>query len=444
MRELHLQGRASRVMVWASAIVLALSSLFLSILTSTTVNAAEVSSRSIAMASTVEDAETDYTIQFTMPASTTAGSVIVEFCDNDPLPNTACTFTETGDDIPCLAADQSSGSDGLCGSAATESGSFTFTNATGSQCDNPALTAPTLGDQYLLITCTAPDSFSSLSSTFTGTVADIDNPDNSTDSPTNPNNSFYARIYVYSVTAPTEPTVGSGNTASSTNLVHTGGIAMSTAEQLTITARVQEILEFCVGTDTTAPTNCAAMTGNSVDIGVLDFGGVTFATTETGEQGSIMARTNAAGGINIDYFAEQAATGTNHLGSLRVSGASCNAGDVSTDQCIDSIGTTQTVISTTGPGNEAFGMCIFGVDVSSGSTNNLASGLDAEYDDDANDCDNTNGFAWDESGSADDLADTTTVVDDEMLELEFAAISEVTTPTGSYSVTMTVIGTSTF
>ncbi|NND65416.1 MAG: hypothetical protein HKM24_05565, partial [Gammaproteobacteria bacterium] len=391
------------------------------------------------MASSVENAETDYTIQFTAPdpspGNMTIGAVIVEFCDNDPLPNTTCTFTAVGDDIPQV--------DSSAGSIATESGTDAFDWSGAATCTDPSLTAPGAGDQFLEIPCNTAETFSA-ATTFSGTVDDIDNPDNSTDSPANPNNTFYARVYVYDNTTPTTPTTGSGNTASSTNLVHTGGIAMSTAEQLTITARVQEILEFCVGTNATAPADCSAMTGNSVDLGVLDFASVNRSTQQTvASQGSIMARTNASNGINIDYFAEQAATGTDDLGALRVTGADCSGAPNTTDQCINSVGTTQSVITA---GTEEFGLCIFGVDTSSSTgspTANFAGGVDAEYDDIANTCDNTNGFAFDQSGTADDLIDTSTVVNDEMAEIEFAATSSVTTPTGVYTTTLTFIGTST-
>ena len=90
-------------------------------------------------------------------------------------------------------------------------------------------------------------------------------------------------------------------------------------------------------------------------------------------------------------------------------------------------------------------MCVFGIDTSSGgSTTEFASGIDTQYDDDANDCDNTLGFAFDESGSTDDLLNSSSVVEDEMAELEFAATSAITTPTGVYTTTLTFIGTSTF
>ena len=434
MREQLLQGRALRALVWVSSIVLLLSSAFISLLLQTPIaEAAELTSRSITLASSVEDAETDYTVGFTIPANSTVGAVIIEFCDNDPLPNTTCTFTAVGDDIPQV--------DTNAGSIATESGTdaFAFTNNSAGDCDNPALTAPAVGSQFVEITCTLADDFSNNSSVFSGTIDDIDNPDNSTDSPGNPNNTFYARVYAYNVTNPTTPTVGTGNTASATNLEHTGGLALSTAEQLTITARVQEILEFCVGTNAAAPADCSGVSGNSVDLGVLTFAGVNRATTQAvPSQGSIMIRTNAANGVVVDYFAEQASTGTNHLGGLRVDGANCNAGQVETDQCIDSVGTTQAQIVAA---VEDFGMCSFAIDTSSGSTTNVT--RDAEYD---GTCDNSagNGYAWDETGTTDRIATSATVVEDEMIELDFSGTSDITTPTGSYSVTATFIGTATF
>jgi len=393
---------------------------------------AEVQSRSITMGSSEEDAETDYTIQFTIPAGSTVGAVRIEFCDNDPLPFTTCTFNAVGDDIPQVDAN--------AGSIATESGSdaFAFTGAV-TNCTNPTLTAPSVGHRHLDIICNGGTEAFGGATVFSGTIDNIDNPSNATDSPANPNNTFYARIYVYDTTTP--PAIV--NPIAQTNVAHLGGIALSTAEQLTITARVQEILEFCVGTALDgAVTTCGDMTGNAVDMGVLDFGSVTRSTVSTGDQGSVMVRTNAASGVIIDYFAEQATSGTNHLGALRVTGATCTAdGTPSTseiDQCINSVGTTQTPIVA---GTEEFGLCIFNVHTP-GSTTNLSP--DAEYDDVANTCNNTLGFAFDETGTVDRLADSTTVVHDEMLELEFGGTSAITTPTGLYNVTLTFIGTATF
>ncbi|HEX9679387.1 MAG TPA: hypothetical protein VGA08_02090, partial [Candidatus Saccharimonadales bacterium] len=74
-----------------------------------------------------------------------------------------------------------------------------------------------------------------------------------------------------------------------------------------------------------------------------------------------------------------------------------------------------------------------------GTTANLV--RDAEY---AGDGTAGDLWAWDETGTADRIATSTTVVDDEMLILRFAATSAITTPTGTYTVVSTYIATPTF
>lgn len=273
---------------------------------------------------------------------------------------------------------------------------------------------------------------------------------------TNPstNGTFYARILTYATETAGDSydssSTGSNNPPAAT--VDAGGVAMSTASQLTINARVQEQLAFCVGTITnggSAPATCAAMTGTTVDLGVVDSSGAIspVATANSGNNvnGGAMVRTNAANGVVIDYFAEQAGSGTNHLGALRVSGATCNAGSVSTDQCFISAGTTQTAFAAS---TEDFGMTASSIDTTSSTTPTANLVRDGQYDGDGT---LSGGFAWDESGSFDRLASSAggaqpenRVVDDEMLLLRFAAVAGVTTPTGSYSVTSTYVATATY
>ncbi len=273
---------------------------------------------------------------------------------------------------------------------------------------------------------------------------------------TNPstNGTFYARILTYATDTAGDTydssSTGSNNPPAAT--VDAGGVAMSTASQLTVTARVQEQLAFCVGTITnggSAPATCAAMTGTSVDLGVVDSSGAIspVATANAGNNvnGGAMVRTNASLGVVIDYFAEQAGSGTNHLGALRVSGATCNAGTVATDQCFTSAGTTQTAFSAS---TEDFGMTASSIDTTSSTTPTANLVRDGQYDGDGT---LSGGFAWDETGTFDRLASSAggaqpenRVVDDEMLLLRFAAVSAVTTPTGQYTVTSTYVATPTF
>lgn len=428
-----MQGRALRHFAWFSALLLALSYVLSGLMYQTPVYADEVTSRSITMSTSEAGATASYQIQFTVPdtGAEDIGSFRVEFCDSDPLANLTCTFDGSGDDIPDL-------------DSASINGTPTFD---GESFDALSVTP---GDHYLTFTLDTATTDITSDETFDVTVDDIVNPTNSTDGVDN--NTFYARIYVYdSITPP-----AGANPMPTTNQIHNGGVAISTAEQLTVTARVQEILEFCVGTSTQPGVDeCADMAGNSVDLGILDFASVNRATTESSpSQGSIMVRTNASIGVVVDYFAVQDSTGTEHEGALRVQGATCDAADPSTDetdQCINSVGwdgatVTQTELTA---GVEAFGLCVFNVDDTGSAdggtqTNNLE--IDTDYD---GLCDNSagNGYAFDESGSTDTIADSVGsggVINDEMLEIDFSGTADLTTPSGLYTVTLTFIGTATF
>lgn len=401
-----------------------------SVLTTSTgaVYADDVSSRSITMASSQEDSETSYTIQFTVPTGSTIGAVRVEFCDSSPIPHDTCTNFAVGDDIPQVDAN--------AGSIATAS-SAAFSGASGN-CGTVNLTAPSPGDRHLEFVCSAGTEAFGGTTTFTAVVDNIDNPSNANDSPTNPNNTFYARLYVYNTTTPG----AMANPMSATGVIHTGGIAMSTAEQLTITARVQEVLEFCVGdtnTSAAATDDCSDISGNDIDMGVLDFASVNTASGE-GENGYAMVRTNASSGVVVDYFArhgdaEDLDSNSINDGHLKVAGSTCISTASLVDQCINSVGATAETTITAG--TENFGMAVTSVDQTAGSgTANLT--RDANYDN------LSGGYAFDGSGATDRIASSNTVVDDEALVLDWAGTASITTPTGVYSTVLTFIATATF
>jgi hypothetical protein len=242
-------------------------------------------------------------------------------------------------------------------------------------------------------------------------------------------------------------------------------VALSTADQLTINARVQEQLEFCVASidstiidDATTPANCAAaaFTGgtndNTVDLGVVDSGAPSIspvATTAAGDMqnGGVMIRTNAFYGAVISYYAEQ----NNGSGRLKVPGAACtgttafDATSSEVDQCFNSSG-TKSGFNVTG---EKFGMTAMPpTKPTTGTTSNLT--RVADYTGNGNaDTASGGGFAWVSTQPAANVPATTiasssTVLDYEMLILRFAARAAPTTPTGSYAVTSTYIATATF
>ncbi len=258
------------------------------------------------------------------------------------------------------------------------------------------------------------------------------------------NNTFFVRIYTYTT-----------NNFTAVSLVDEGVVAAAIVQQLTVNARIQEVLHFCVGTSDAATSNdCADISGTTVDLGVVDTGAVSLspvATTSGGNNvnGLAMVRTNAFNGVVIQYFTQQNVSS----GKLKVAGATCS-GTSLTDQCFNSAPATQTAGATGAvvAGTEKFGMTISSIDTTNGTTTNLQ--RDAEYDGDAatggtcNTGTGANCWTWNETTTpatvASSAGSSVKVVDDEMIVIRYAAANSVTTPTGQYTVTSTFIATPTY
>lgn len=275
--------------------------------------------------------------------------------------------------------------------------------------------------------------------------------------PSSTNTAFYVGIYTYSTTNYT-----------GASLVDFGATASAVVQTLTTAAAVAEVLNFCVGSTTVDDTttliaaDCTAMSGTSIDIGTLDSSTVNISpvTIDGGDSqnGVAMVRSNAGNGTVIAYDAIQQ-TGTNHTGTLRITGSTCNTpGNTFTDSCINAAGGTQTVFT---PGTEMFGMTIAGIN--SGSTTSYS----CAYGGPGNTCNvkalsnylgggspgseaygTGNGFAWDESGTAVNIASsassTVKQIDDEALILKFAATPSITTPFGQYQAKTDMIAIPTY
>ncbi len=283
---------------------------------------------------------------------------------------------------------------------------------------------------------------------------------NSATNPNTANTTWFVRITTYTT-----------STWTAVSIVDQGTVAASTAQTLTVNATVAEVLAFCVGSTSVndATTNpgatCANISGTSVNLGALDSGNVEITPVSTNggdsKNGIAMLRTNAPNGATVSYKAVQQA-GTNHQGTLRVSGATCTAGASNTDQCIDAKGTTQGTLTNA---TESFGMTIAAVNCGSTTsyTCTFSTGAynltrDANYDgtgantyptDSGAVAGTTNaGYAWDETGTAAQIAtssgSTTAAVDDEALILKFAATPSIITPTGSYTAQADFIATPTY
>jgi hypothetical protein len=353
-----------------------------------------------------------YSIGYEIATSGNIQAMVIDFCMDSPITNTACDDADLDGfdaNLANLVITADTGTAGL--------GTFTIDGVS--------------DDSTLVLTLGAP-----VAVTAGETVRFNLGSSGANDGITNPNvnGSFFARMFTYATTGAATPYT---ETAAG-SFVDDGGVAMAIASELTITARVQEVLQFCVGSTyngTNIPANdCNNITGVDINLGVVDSSTTVFTAGAT--DGKAMIRTNANSGAVIYYKAEQ----NTSSGSLKVAGATCS-GSSTTDQCFNSIGGTQTAIS---PGVEAFGMTLTNLSTANGS---VATTLvcDGAYDGDGS-CGvgAPTGYAWLDNGTFDTIASSASVLDDVMVNLKFAATASPTTPTGLYTVTANFVATATF
>jgi hypothetical protein len=121
--------------------------------------------------------------------------------------------------------------------------------------------------------------------------------------PTAANTSFYLRITTYSDAAYTTP-------------IDTGTVAASTANQMTVSASVDESLTFCTGTSGVTTSSCTGATGTGVNLGTL-----TSSTTGTGTS-QIGVATNAGSGYAVTVAGSTLTSGSNTVTAMGSAAAS--------------------------------------------------------------------------------------------------------------------------
>ena len=253
-------------------------------------------------------------------------------------------------------------------------------------------------------------------------------------------------------------------------IVDTGTVASSTTSLITVSAQVSEQLTFCIGSTTidnatTAAGTCSAISGNSLSLGNLSSSNVNVSPVGSGSGGDSKnaiaeLNTNAANGVNV-YYDAVAQSGTNHTRTLRVSGATCNpVTNVPTDQCLNAIGTTHLQETA---GTEAFGMTIAGVNCGdvlgsyyscsfASSTNKLIPNASYNCAGSSTYPSSENGllgsticfYAWDETGTAQLIANSSSVVGNEALIIKFATTLNLVSPSGIYTAQADYVATPIF
>lgn len=355
-----------------------------------TASAAQVSTRSIQLSNSTPSA-TSVSYQLTFTPVTTEQELIVDFCGDTPLIGATCAFA--------------------AGTVPNVSG---VTSSVG--------TATTVGSGTPVHTIKVTGLTMTGGSPFTITFSGLTNPSTAT--------SFYARVLTYATGNATGyvPANTTGGSTTTGTYVDYGGIALSTASQITISASVMETLTFCVSGSTI--TNCGTTTTPSLTIGhgtpqIIDSTAVDVASAYT------QLSTNATSGAIIRMKASNSCSN----GGLSSSGGStCNI-----------VGNGSTAVTmAAGNGTAQFGMC-----VGKGSNTTIA----ATYTDgSANNC----GTSWNATSTygmngtnltstyGDQVFSTTGPVSAENNRCTFAATAATTTQAGIYTGNESLIATGKF
>jgi hypothetical protein len=270
----------------------------------------QITSRSLRISSSANGSLTDgqnvtYTFTFTVPSApaTAVQSMDFQFCQT-PLPGTDCNLP-TGMDVTGAAIGSQTGltgwSLGTAGNAPTNAWSNGTSGSGGRIRITRSNTTPPAVDTQATIA-------------FTG----IDNP-------TTDNEEFFVRMFTYTDTA-------------WTTARDNGTVANSTAQQIDITAKVQETLNFSVGTNaTSAGATCAALTGSDLALG--DGDGVLSFQQSYDAHSYFRVSTNANNGTVIYYSGDTLKFGVN---SIAAAGDTAVASQPGTEQfglAIDNTGT---------------------------------------------------------------------------------------------------------
>ena len=353
--------------------------------------------RQITIASSVASAtDVTYGVSFITATTSNIQGLVIDFCSDFPIIGATCTAPtgfDTNESGPLALSGQSGITDWVL-NAATTTNKVVLNRPSATSINSGVTISLNLGS--------------------TGGTDGITNPSAA-------NTTYYARILTYSTTA---GATGYTSTVPGT-YVDAGGVALSTANSITITAKVQERLTFCVYTD--AACNTPTSEGNSFNLG--DTNGVLDASNAYANITSKFdISTNALSGADVFMKGNTLTSGGN---------------------VINAIGTPN---ATSSAGSEQFGMCLW-QSTGSGITRT------APYDDDgtANCASVTTGiyagaaqFGFDTNASD----GTTSAGGDLIAEKAAGATSQVTmaflgnistiTEAGVYQTTLTFIATGTF
>lgn len=260
---IQLRTHGKRAVALATSMALACAAMVPALVVSRA-HAAQITNRSITMSTSKWSApDVTYTVAFTTASTGTIQGLVIEFCDGSPVIGDPTCATPTGFDINKAT---------LAFSTTMAGGAFALNS--GLSDANTAIFTRT--DATSITTATAE--------TFTLGGA------GGSDGITNPslgNHTFYARIFTYvdndddsDGCSAVDDNATCYTSAAPNVYLDAGGIALSTTNDLVITAKVQERLRFCISTVVSADCTTAGTqkdtttTNRTVSVNLGDTNGV--------------------------------------------------------------------------------------------------------------------------------------------------------------------------
>ncbi len=380
--KMRISSKARRISYAIAAFSLATAAVFSGI--AEHVAAAQVTSRYIKMGNSNPGAtNVAYKVAFTTSTTSNVRGIVVDFCSNDPIIGDACT-APTGFNVNRATTSLNN-----------------QTNISGFS----VYTSDATNNRIILVNA-AGGSVSS------GTAVSFELGNGTTNGITNPTGtagSYYARIYTYA----TNTAAQSHSTDSPTGYVDYGGIALSTAAVINITAKVMEQLTFCVykstcGDDPSFTIGHAVGTATIIDNSAVDTSPTNFSIS-----------TNANGGASIRLKGDTLKNGAN---SIAAAGAAAKTLIAGTENFGVRLSTAGTNITGVAPYNGGSGSQ-YGLDITSAagdSTANVTSTFGGQ------------------------IATLSGPVSNSVSTLTFAATASNTTPAGTYTAAEQLIATGTF
>ena len=378
------------------------------ILDASSASAGQVTTRFIQMSdSTPSGTGATYNISFKPTTTSTIGGIVVDFCADSPLiGSTTCTYPanfSVGGATPTASA--------ITGFS-TSTGSWVTTNSL----QGGAAVGSRQVFKYTNATAQTP---TGTSTAINFTITNVVNPSTT--------GTFYARIVTFDTdTNATSNYTGSGTTRAATFAGQRdyGGVALSTANVVSITAAVMETLRFCVSKLAPGPgcgTSGQAVTTPTLTLGhgsplALDSSAIDTDTAYT------QLSTNANGGavVNLNVTSSSTCSGLSRDG-----GATCG---------IPAKGAFGTMTA----GTAAFGLLV------ANGTGGSGAAVTADSDYGTTAANYGMGVAAPFSTYGDPIESTTGATADKNSLLTYAATAATTTPAGIYTATHALVVTGTF